>query len=415
MDIKDVSDHIKKADKSVSFIIGAGASVRAGIPLAGALTQKVLKDYAHSTGDLSEEDRKSYGKVMGALSPAERKELIEELLGAAKLNWGHIALACLMKQENVKRVLSFNFDLILERAVTLLGDQYPVYDFATTPSQEISRFADKAIFHLHGQSYGLRLLNTEEETAEHKEALTPLIRDSICNNQLTIVIGYSGEADSGYEIIKENFDSHNRLIWLGYEQEPPGHLKEFMRRSYTHYIGDCDFDLTMIKIARNLDCWPPEILSNPPQHVLKQIQKLPEHPQSENEGIDLLTFTRQRLKKDAEEWAREKTPEQKTVDNFLAKGTNISDVHAWEKNNEGVALSKEAETLSVQEKISKLHEASKKYGAALAIKPDFQEAFNNLEVLRKQGQVLYNSDLYKALNKQAQVLNNLDLYKAFNN
>ena len=177
----------------------------------------------------------------------------------------------------------------------------------------------------------------------------------------------------------------------------------------------------MIEIARNLDCWPPEIFSNPPQHVLNQIQELPDYPASKNEGIDLLTLTRQELKKDAKEWAREKTDEQKTVDNFLAKGTNISDVHAWKKNNEGVTLSKEAQALSGKEKIDKLREAGTKYQEALAIKPDYHEALSNWgNALSEEAETLSGKEKIDKLREagtkyQEALAIKLDLHEALTN
>jgi hypothetical protein len=42
---------------------------------------------------------------MKALSPAERKDLIVEYIGKAKINWAHIAIAQLMKCGYVTRIL----------------------------------------------------------------------------------------------------------------------------------------------------------------------------------------------------------------------------------------------------------------------------------------------------------------------
>ncbi|WP_096175689.1 SIR2 family protein [Cohaesibacter sp. ES.047] len=148
---------------------------------------------------------------MSKLSPQERKALIEPLLRDASLNWGHVALASIIKQSNVKRVLSFNFDFLLEQAFSLLGEHLPVYDFGIAPASNISGLADKAVFHLHGQSYGLKLLNTEEETRNHAENLRPLIQDSLCNH-VTIVAGYSGDADGVFQTMLEAYNGDSRLF-----------------------------------------------------------------------------------------------------------------------------------------------------------------------------------------------------------
>lgn len=166
MKLDDVIGHIRAAD-DITFVIGAGASKSAGIPMAAELVKTINEDYAHCLGLLTETDRQDYGKAMGALSPGNRKSLIQPLLDKSKINWGHIALASVVKGAQVRRVLSFNFDFLLERAAALLGEHLPVYDFAVSPARDVHGLADKAIFHLHGQSYGLRLLNSAEETESH--------------------------------------------------------------------------------------------------------------------------------------------------------------------------------------------------------------------------------------------------------
>jgi SIR2-like domain len=247
--ISEMAGHISGADGKVSFIIGAGASKAAGIPLANELMEIVFKKFPHCVSTLNETDKKYYGRVMSRLSPQEREALIEPLLKNAKINWGQIAVASMLQGGFVGRVLSFNFDLVLERAAALLGLQVPVYDFAIAPSNAITRLARPSIIHLHGQSAGLLLLNTEDETRRHKEALRPLLTDTV-RNEVTVVAGYSGEADGALDLIQEAFNSNTRLLWLGRNDTAPAHLQKLLAKNYADYFSDCDFDITMIKLAR---------------------------------------------------------------------------------------------------------------------------------------------------------------------
>lgn len=387
MNIKQVIDYIRNA-QDITFIIGAGASRSAGIPMAGDLVNTIVKDFSHCLYGLSDEDRKNYGKVMGALSPADRKSLIEPLLAEKKMNWGHIALANVVLSTNVRRVLSFNFDFLLERAVSLMGEHLPVYDFGVAPSPHVTGLADKAIFHLHGQSYGLTLLNTEDETKGHAEKLRPLISDSL-RNHLTIVIGYSGEADAAFDVMKEAYNSHTNLIWLGHDPDPSAHLKPLLDKNYATYIGKCDFDLTMLEIARGVGSWPISIIDNPPAHVLNLLEPLPDFPVKEKEQTAVLNTTRRRLADSAEDWAAERTGEEKAA-NALMSGRGGIDVDpsedmsdeereliAWRLITEGNALSDEAITLDGPARSDKLAAACDKYAAAVAIKPNMHEALNN--------------------------------------
>ncbi|WP_413203907.1 TPR end-of-group domain-containing protein [Rhodospirillum sp. A1_3_36] len=387
MRVKEVTDYIRTA-RDITFIIGAGASKSAGIPLAWELVERINAEYGHCLGHLSPDDRKHYGKVMHALSPRVRQDLIQPYLDGSRMNWGHIALACVIQASQVRRILTFNFDFLLERATALLGDHLPVYDFGVSPTREIQNLSDKAIFHLHGQSYGLKLLNSEQETKAHAEAIRPVVEDSI-RHHLTIVIGYSGEADAAFDVMAESFDSRNDFIWLGYDKEPKRHLKPLLDKDYTAYAGGCDFDRTMIKIATGLGCWPPLILTNPPAHVLGQLAPLPDYPVSDDLGVDTLSDTRIRLEEDANTWERGRSGVGNAAEDLMSglssgQATLPEDMteeerilRAWIFVEYGNRLFDEARGLSGEARAAKLREAGKKYTAAIAIKPDMHEAFNN--------------------------------------
>ena len=156
------------------------------------MIKKIHEDYRAECEALSEAKRDSDGACMARLAINERRDLIRPYLSAAKVNWGMIALAQLIAEGFVERVLTVNFDLVLENACGLLGLQPAVYDFgvAARPAMIVS----PAIVHLHGQSYGLVLLNTEDETQKHRKKLQPILVDTLRNAPL-VVIGYSGSAD----------------------------------------------------------------------------------------------------------------------------------------------------------------------------------------------------------------------------
>jgi len=384
MVIKDLAGHFRQA-QSITLILGAGASVTAGIPTARQLVAILNRDYAHCLSALSDAERQDYGKVMGALSPGNRKALIQPLLDNSKLNWGHLALACVVKATRVRRILSFNFDFLVERATALLGQHMPVYDFGIAPTHQLGGLATPALFHLHGQSYGLRLLNSEEETRRHAHALAPLLRDSL-RNDLTVVCGYSGEADATFPHLVEAFESQQNLIWLGRDTEPRGHLAPLFAKEYAIYSGDRDFDQTMIELAKLLGCWPPPLISNPPGHVLEVLKDLPEYPVYKDETEDLITITRDRLTKAADAWLSEQTPDEKAASAFIAgtpqplpqpgedESPMAKELRGWALIIEAKSLRDEALTLSGPKRSEKFKEAYAHYAAALTIKPDYHDA-----------------------------------------
>ena len=106
--IKEIAEYIRQSrarENQTSFIIGAGASISAEIPSAAGLVKEIRKDYAHCLHGIPEHRRNQYGACMAALAPAERESLIQPKLDNAKVNWGQIALALMIKNNFVTRVL----------------------------------------------------------------------------------------------------------------------------------------------------------------------------------------------------------------------------------------------------------------------------------------------------------------------
>ena len=387
MRIKNVAGYIRQAEH-ISIVIGAGASRSAGIPTGPELVKRINEQLPDHICRLSADKRQDYGHVMGALSPETRKNLIEPLLQESRINWGHIALACIIRAANVDRILTFNFDLVLERAASLLGMHLPVYDFAVAPSREIGRLAAPAIFHLHGQSYGLRLMNSAAETEAHKEALRPLISDSV-RHHLTIVAGYSGLSDPALQVLEDEYDAQTNLIWLGYENEARPHLSRLLAKPYATYVGGCDFDITMMEIARELGCWPPMLFSNPPRHVLQELEEVTEYPPQPESSFDLLTSTRKRLSDAGDIWAEGGGTEarsqlaflsgeaQEEVQSYEHLSEAERETRAWAAFSEGNKRFDIAESLTGDARVAGFKAACEKYAEAIRIKPDMLEAFNN--------------------------------------
>jgi NAD-dependent SIR2 family protein deacetylase len=166
--------HAAKArGRPAHLLIGAGCSKSAGVPIAGELIARIQKDYAHRCKAKFGEDAPTYGACMKLLTVRERRDLLEGFLKEAKINWAHIAIAKMVHGGFVERVLTVNFDNILARACGLLG-QYPaIYDFGAAPTDQTGAIVVPSIVHLHGQGYGVKLMNTSEETAEHAKKSGP--------------------------------------------------------------------------------------------------------------------------------------------------------------------------------------------------------------------------------------------------
>lgn len=397
-DIQKIAERLRGArdrDWPAHFLIGAGCSISAGIPGAVDLVKRIHKDYPAHCAELSSSNRNSYGACMALLSLNERRDLIKPYLENAKINWGTIALAQLLAENFVSRVLTANFDLVLENACGLLGLQPAVYDFGVAPANDPAMIVSPAIIHMHGQSYGLVLLNTDEETRRHREKLRPILTDTLRNAPL-IVVGYSGSADGIYQTILDEFEGRERLYWTSFGEEPSTHIAPFLEKNHFQFIGGADFDRFMIELAQSLGCWPPSLFSNPLGHLLDELEPVVSYPLMNSENaIDLLAD----LKRKLESWQSILALEDGqtgSLQEMFMKGdyagviarfssridrSSVSDedreIVAWSSIMLGNSLAEQAELAQGEESVALFAAADERYAAALAVRPDKPEALNN--------------------------------------
>ena len=269
----------KKAEKPFIFITGAGCSVTAGIPLAQKIVSELNEKFALELKPLSDEDRRDYGKCMGHLETSKRREYLQKYIGAAKINWSHIALACLIKEGYIRRVLTFNFDNLLARSCGLLGQYPPTYDFTAANLNLHRLIDDPAIVHLHGQRHGFVQLNTDSETEEHATRLKEFVGHTLSESP-TLFIGYSGKNDAFLPQIEEQFSDQHRLFWVDMGDQAPDHLQRKLLSSRLAHYMSCEngADLFLIQLARALDCFPPTIFADPYQHLLNELDEIANYP-----------------------------------------------------------------------------------------------------------------------------------------
>ncbi len=159
--------------RPATVLLGAGASVSANIPLAAGIVEQALKKYSYLRNRLG--DKPTYVACMASLLSGPRQDLIREVCEQAKINWAHIALAQLIKNRFVNRVLTTNFDPLIVRAGALVGTFPAVYDLAVTERFSSSLVAEQAVFHLHGQHAGMVQVHTEKDFDQVKARLKSAI------------------------------------------------------------------------------------------------------------------------------------------------------------------------------------------------------------------------------------------------
>lgn len=294
--VQEVAQLLKQAKenkKPYVFFTGAGCSVKADVPTATKLIQEICEKFPIQVKNLDpDKDKYNYGKYMSALDKDERRRLLKpHIIDNKKINWAHIALACLMQSGYIERVLTFNFDSILSRACNMLGLHPSIYDFATANPHLYHLINDPSIVHLHGQGTGFVQLNTGEETEKHTAKLGEFIAATL-NSNPSLFIGYSGNADAFFPLLEEKYSEQHRLIWTGTKSNigeiESNSVKNFLKKNnnLTHYIGNIYADDFLIQLAKELECFPPELFLNPYTFLNKQLEFIQPYPLGD--GLDIL-------------------------------------------------------------------------------------------------------------------------------
>lgn len=295
--VKEVAQLLKQAkenEKPYVFFTGAGCSITAGVPSATGLIDEIREKFKIQVKNIDhKKDQFNYGKYMSVLDKDERRRLLKpHIIDNKNINWAHIALACLMQAGYIQRFLTFNFDSILSRACNLLGLHPSIYDFATANPYLYHLINDPSIVHLHGQGTGFIQLNTKEETQDHTDKLGEFIAATL-NSNPSLFIGYSGNADEFFPLLETKYSEQHRLIWTGrkknIDQIEADSVKGFLKKNsnLTHYIGNIDADDFLIRLAKELDCFPPELFLNPYNFLEKQLQDIQAYPL--DDGLDMLS------------------------------------------------------------------------------------------------------------------------------
>jgi len=397
-----------------SLLIGAGVSVTANIPLARGFVELIEKRFPEQ---FQRAAKRSYPDCMAELAIGDRRDLIAEFVDKAKINWAHMAIAQLMADGYVDRVLTTNFDPLVSRACAMVGQFPAIYDFAA--SQEfkphyLSR--QQAVFHLHGQRTGFALFHTEEEVSRHKNAIAPLFKDA-GEGRVWIVVGYSGESDPVVQHLSAVETFEHNLYWIGYkDNEPAKYVQENLLTPgrYAWWVDGHDADSFFVSLARDLKCFPPDLISRPIHHLEKQLDVLSEFTlPGQSTSTDVMMETRQVLKRCREFLAAEEgsptegpsetnktresesqteSPSLQAIKLFMAgdyekvvslfpAGTDIDeegrDAVSWSWVMLGSALSAQAKQKQGEEADNLFRLAGEKYAEALRIKPDKHEALNN--------------------------------------
>lgn len=258
-------DIVRDERPHIALLIGAGCSKTAGIPLASEMVKEIwgVDKYAKRLIELPDNQTGSYPAVVGKLSRTEYLKLFRHSLDAAKVNLAHLCIAELLAKKVVDRILTTNFDSLLIQACAISGVHPAIYDCVAIPRLPPDLDDEQpALYYLHGQSYGLRMVNTDWEMKEHSSPVRDVIHQSIANRTV-IVAGCSAAPDG---VLKHLIDVHTtgHVIWVPRtESDAKDALAAFDKMSGTRWVLECyDSDDFFHELLRAMNLKRPRITHN---------------------------------------------------------------------------------------------------------------------------------------------------------
>src|SRR5262245_33299025 len=248
-EVAETLQNAKARGRGCTLLIGAGCSVKAGIPNASGIVDVIKERYPRA---YQRARTKTYANCMSELLISERRDLIAEYVDKAKINWAHLCIALLVQAGFVDRVLTTNFDLLVVRACALLNEFPAIYDFAASQLFKAPDIPGKAVVYLHGQHTGFILINTDDDFTRHSRLLGPVFEDA-GSGRVWIVVGYSGESDPVFNHLARVDRFDNGLFWVGYQNnEPPPHVEEQLLKpgKDAFYVKGYDADSFFITLTQ---------------------------------------------------------------------------------------------------------------------------------------------------------------------
>jgi hypothetical protein len=244
---------------NLMWLLGAGASASAGIPTAGDMVWEFKQQLfisqrrvsPQAVADLSNQAIRSqlqgyidsserlptlgapdeYAALFEAVYPSEsdRRVYLDAKMAGAKLSYGHLALATLMRAQLTRLVWTTNFDpLVADACAKVYGGTGPLttvaLDAPGLAAQSIGEGRWPIEVKLHGDFRSRQLKNTDDELRHQDQRLRYLLVDS-CKRFGLIVVGYSGRDDSIMATLEEALQHDGAypagLFWLHRGEDPP--------------------------------------------------------------------------------------------------------------------------------------------------------------------------------------------------
>jgi hypothetical protein len=326
---RDVEDGPNSGRGRSIFLVGAGCSVSAGIPLATGVARRCalklaaaysdgafggsdadaalawlvrdgrLKDYE---GQIPKEDGSHWADLYSYFfedhlnPPNQQQRIINEIIDDARdaLNWAHACLGELVHRRYVHTVLTTNFDQLILQGVIRTGELPVIADGLEALNRITGKPKRPQVVHLHGSMHTYNLRNSRaalSETSQNTGTAT-MIMSLLQQCDHLVVVGYGGGEEGIMELLGDAARSLPQLViyWVNFL---PG-LDGLSQRTLQLMSGENKFviwggpaDKFFGDLMEGLKIGAPRWVSDPISVLKEQSARLKE-PSADFEDIRIL-------------------------------------------------------------------------------------------------------------------------------
>ncbi len=314
------------------FLIGAGCSVSAGIPLASGVAERCAEFLAERYSDGEQKglgpiaalewlvaNNKVDAALMGSggtpdwgrlyshfftehlVSPNQQRELINRLIneGEDRLNWAHACLGELVSLGYVNTVLTTNFDQLVLQGIVRTG-LFPVVADGLESLNRISPRPNRPqVVHLHGSMHTYNPRNSERSVKETEQ--NTLLRSTLYHLlrecDLLVIVGYAGGEEGIMNLLIETKDQLESLVvyWVQYDENPENlstRARKFMDRGQKgenkFLISGQKADAFFKEVMKELGIGAPRWIQDPVSAMLEDSRRISVSDDADEQDIALV-------------------------------------------------------------------------------------------------------------------------------
>ncbi|OYU38167.1 MAG: hypothetical protein CFE33_16435 [Pseudorhodobacter sp. PARRP1] len=289
----------------ITFLIGAGCSVSAGIPTVPTIAKaEVCKLYAKLLGESTDDhikaliavgkqkflaghlsiaqntpDQLDWGQIYDTLfaevhtSPPEVSRLFKETIKAAdaKINWAHLALGELARENWISTTITTNFDLLALEGYARAGVIPVVSDGIESLDRMDPNPVHPQLLQINGSIHSYRLRNGTvdlDRVSASSEAIT-CFRNLFQASDLMVIVGYDGREPQIMTLLTDAARTYQdkHIFWCLYSNNPADlsdNATEFLSHSRNaRLILGQDADVFFHSLCNELDVGAPVALRDP--------------------------------------------------------------------------------------------------------------------------------------------------------